>query len=224
MEFASSPRGRTASCRRLCRPPRAWACATSRSMSRAWRRSSSASQGGICVNRTPYISAFLGLMLRDLRVLRRELGPFVVRIIMQPLLFLFVFTYVFPHMGQGNPMAAGGGSFATILLPGLMAVAIMFSGIAAVALPLSQEFGITREIDDRVMCPLPVAAVAIEKIIFSAVQSMIAAAIVFPLAYYVPATPVYAHVNNWPYLIVVLALASLTAGALGLVIGTSVKP
>src|SRR6204780_3134242 len=85
------------------------------------------------MTRAPYVSAFLGLMLRDLRVLRRELGPFVVRIVMQPLLFLFVFTYVFPHLGQGNPMAGGGGSFATILLPGLMAVAIMFSGIAAVA-------------------------------------------------------------------------------------------
>jgi ABC-2 type transport system permease protein len=74
------------------------------------------------------------------------------------------------------------------------------------------------------MCPLPVAAVAIEKICFSALQSMIAAAVVFPLAYYVPATPVYAHVNSWPFLIVVLSLASLTSGALGLVIGTSVKP
>jgi hypothetical protein len=105
-----------------------------------------------------------------------------------------------------------------------MAVAIMFSGIAAVALPLAQEFGITREIDDRVMCPLPVAAVAIEKIVFSAVQSMIAAGVVFPLAYYMPATPVYAHVESWTFLIAVLLLASLTAGALGLVIGTSVRP
>src|ERR1700691_989841 len=143
MVFPSSPRRRTASCRRLWRLPRAGPCATSRSMSRAWRQCSSASRGGICVNRAPYVSAFLGLMLRDLRVLRRELGPFVVRIIMQPLLFLFVFTYVFPHLGQGNPMAANGGGFATILLPGLMAVAIMFRGIAAVALRLSQEFGIT---------------------------------------------------------------------------------
>src|SRR6202453_2447764 len=150
--------------------------------------------------RAPYVSAFLGLMLRDLRVLRRELGPFVVRIVMQPLLFLFVFTYVFPHLGQGNPMAAGGSGFATILLPGLMAVAIMFSGIAAVALPLSQEFGITREIDHRVMCPLPVAAVAVEKICFSALQSIIAAVIVFPLAYYIPSTPVVAHVTSWPFL------------------------
>ena len=125
-------------------------------------------------------------------------GPFAVRIIMQPLLFLFVFTYVFPHMGQGNPMATGGGNFATILLPGLMAVAIMFSGIASVALPLSQEFGVTREIDDRVMCPLPVVAVAIEKVCFSALQCILAALLVIPLAYFIPAVPVKPQIDNCP--------------------------
>ena len=175
-----------------------------------------------------YIRAFVGLFLRDLHVLRRELFPFVIRVCMNPLLFLFVFTFIMPHMSGGAAMnpttAVAGGNFSTVLLPGLMAVAIMFSGIAAVALPLAQEFGITREIDDRVMCPLPVSAVAIEKICFSAMQSVIAAAVVFPLAYYIPATPVVAHVNSWPYLIVVLVLASLTSGALGLTIGTSVKP
>jgi ABC-2 type transport system permease protein len=175
-----------------------------------------------------YARAFAGLFMRDLHVLRRELLPFVIRVCMNPLLFLFVFTFIMPHMSGGaamNPTAAMAGmNFSTVLLPGLMAVAIMFSGIAAVALPLAQEFGITREIDDRVMCPLPVAAVAIEKICFSAVQSVIAAAVVFPLAYYIPSTPVVAHVSSWPFLLVVLVLASLTSGALGLTIGTSVKP
>jgi len=175
-----------------------------------------------------YTRAFIGLFLRDLHVLRRELFPFVVRVCMNPLLFLFVFTFIMPHISGGaamNPTAAmSGANFSTILLPGLMAVAIMFSGIAAVALPLAQEFGVTREIDDRVMCPLPVSAVAIEKMCFSALQSLIAAAVVFPLAYYVPSTPVTAHVGNWPFLIAVLVLASLTSGALGLTIGTSVKP
>ena len=181
--------------------------------------------------RVSYTHAFLGLMLRDFYVLRREMGPFIVRVCMNPLLFLFVFTYIMPHMSGGaalNPtarMAAGAGAnFSTVLLPGLMAVAIMFSGIAAVALPLAQEFGVTREIDDRVMCPLPIAAVAIEKIIFSSFQSIFAAAFVFPLAYYVPSTPVAAHVTSWPFLIVVIVLASLLAGALGLTIGTSVTP
>jgi ABC-2 type transport system permease protein len=105
-----------------------------------------------------------------------------------------------------------------------MAVAIMFTGIAAVALPLSQEFGITREIDDRVMCPLPVAAVALEKVCFSALQSILAALLVLPLAYYIPSVPVQAHISSWPLLIAVLVLASLVAGALGLAIGSNVKP
>ncbi len=178
-----------------------------------------------------YSRAFFGLMQRDLRVLTREIVPFVIRVAMNPLLFLFVFTYVMPHMAGGSKMspvagmaAAGAGGFGTVLLPGLMAVAIMFSGIAAVALPLAQEFGVTREIDDRVMCPLPIGAVAIEKIVFSAIQSIVAAAVVFPLAYYIPSTPVLAHVSSWWFLAVVLVLASLLAGALGLTIGTLVQP
>lgn len=179
---------------------------------------------------TAYARAFGGLFLRDLHVLRREMFPFLIRVCMNPILFLFVFTYIMPHMSGGgtamSPVAGGmaGANFSTVLLPGLMAVAIMFSGIAAVALPLAQEFGITREIDDRVMCPLPTGAVAIEKICFSAVQSSLAAAIVFPLAYYIPSTRPVAHVDNWLFLIAVVVLASLTAGALGLTIGTTVKP
>ena len=88
-----------------------------------------------------YARAFGGLFLRDLHVLRREFLPFVIRVCMNPLLFLFVFTYVIPHMTAGaamNPTGAmAGGAFSTVLLPGLMAVSIMFSGIAAVALPLA---------------------------------------------------------------------------------------
>jgi ABC-2 type transport system permease protein len=169
------------------------------------------------------LKAFAGLFLRDLRVLTREMGPFVLRVGMQPLLFLFVFTFIMPRMSGGNPMA-GGASFGTILLPGLMAVAIMFSGIAGVALPLSTEFGITREIDDRVMCPVPVWAVALEKVCFSALQSMVAALLVIPMAIWIPATPVYPDFHNWLLLLVVLVMASLLAGAMGLAIGSTVSP
>jgi ABC-2 type transport system permease protein len=177
------------------------------------------------------LRAFLGLYLRDLRVLSRELMPFLLRVGMQPLLFLFVFTFIMPRMSGSNPMMGGamagmgpGASFGTVLLPGLMAVAIMFSGIAAVALPLSTEFGITREIDDRVMCPVPVWAVAFEKVCFSALQSMVAALLVIPMAIWIPATPVYPHIHNWLLFVLVLLMSSLLAGALGLAIGSSVGP
>lgn len=172
-----------------------------------------------------FVQSFLGLFLRDLRVLSREIVPFLLRVGMQPLLFLFVFTSIMPHMSGGNPMAAmGGATFGEVILPGLMAVAIMFSGIAAVALPLSSEFGITREIDDRVMCPLPLWALALEKVCFSALQSMAAALLVIPMAYFIPATPVKAHVENWFFFALVLLLSSLLAGSLGLVIGSVVSP
>jgi ABC-2 type transport system permease protein len=183
------------------------------------------SRSSIPAARTTFLKAFLGLYLRDLRVLSRELGPFLLRVGMQPLLFLFVFTFIMPRMAGGNPMAAGAGpAFGTVLLPGLMAVAIMFSGIAAVALPLSTEFGITREIDDRVMCPIPVWAVALEKVCFSALQSVVAALLVIPMAIFIPATPVYPQIHNWFLLGAVLILSSLLAGALGLTIGSSVSP
>ena len=176
-------------------------------------------------DQTSFMKAFLGLYLRDLRVLSRELGPFLLRVGMQPLLFLFVFTSVMPHMAGGSPMIGGAGAnFGTVLLPGLMAVAIMFSGIAAVALPLSSEFGITREIDDRVMSPIPVWAVALEKVCFSALQSIVGAMLVIPMAILIPATPVYPDVHNWLLLAAVLVLSSLLAGALGLAIGSSVSP
>ncbi|MGA2832282.1 MAG: ABC transporter permease [Terracidiphilus sp.] len=194
-------------------------------LTRYWDHRFSGSPESVALEAGVFFKAFGGLFLRDLRVLTREFLPFVLRVGMQPLLFLFVFTFILPRMSSGNPMAvAGGADFGTILLPGLMAVAIMFSGIAGVALPLSSEFGITREIDDRVMCPVPLWAVALEKVCFSAMQSIVAALLVIPMARYIPATPVRADVHHWFLFALVLVLASLLAGSLGLVIGSTVNP
>ncbi|HVP56261.1 MAG TPA: ABC transporter permease [Candidatus Eisenbacteria bacterium] len=170
-----------------------------------------------------YWGSFRGLLLRDISVLRREVIPFLIRTVMNPLMFVFVFTYLFPRMGQGFQSNAGA-SFGTLILPGLLAVGIFIQGIMATALPLSMEIGATREIHDRVMSPLPVTWVAIEKIVFSAVQSLLAALVIFPLVYFIPATPVQVHVSSWGTLIGILVLASLVAGTVGLAIGTVVKP
>jgi len=173
--------------------------------------------------RSGFAAAFYGLVVRDLRVLRRNLGEFLGRTLMQPFLFVFVFTYVFPKIGQGFT-GPSGESFATILVPGLIAVAIVFTGIMAVGLPLSIEFGATKEIEDRLMAPLPVWAVAVEKVVFAAGQSLLAGLCVFPLVYFIPATPVSVHVSNWPLLILVMFLACILSGSLGLVLGTVVRP
>ena len=72
----------------------------------------------------------------------------------------------------------------------------MFQGIQAVALPLVQEFGVTREIEDRVLAPLPVGLVAFEKVVAGALQGLLAALIVFPIAAVVPVDPVHLHITG----------------------------
>jgi ABC-2 type transport system permease protein len=168
-------------------------------------------------------NAFGALVLRDLVVLRRGLAAFIIRTIMQPLLFVFVFTYVFPKIGQGIGGASGAAQFSSLLVPGVVAIACVFQGIQAVALPLVQEFSYTREIEDRVMAPLPVWAVALEKIVAGALQGIIAGVIVFPLALVIPTTTVHLNVR-WFELVTFLPLAAIVGAALGLAIGTRVKP
>ena len=171
-----------------------------------------------------WAASLWGMILRDLTVLRRNLAPFITRTVMNPLLFVFIFTYVLPRIGQQVETGLAGVSYATILVPGLVAVGMVFQGISAVALPLSMELGATREIEDRVLAPVPVELVAIEKLVFGAAQGVLAGAVVFPLVYLIPATSVSINVANWPLLIVVVLLASLTSGALGLALGTIVRP
>jgi ABC-2 type transport system permease protein len=164
-----------------------------------------------------------GLLLRDLRVLRRELPAFLTRTVMQPLLFVFVFAYVFPRIGQ-QVGAGGDGDFATVLVPGLLAVAVIFQGIIAVALPLSNEFGGTKEIEDRIMAPVPVWVLAVEKVLFAAAQSVGAGLVVLPLVAVIPAGAVELTVTSVPLLVAVVAMSALLSGALGLALGTYVTP
>jgi ABC-2 type transport system permease protein len=168
-------------------------------------------------------SAFKAMLLRDVAVLKSNLYSFILRTVMQPLLFVFVFTYVFPKIGQGIGGARGQETFSSLLVPGVVAIACIFQGIQAVMIPLVQEFGYTREIEDRVMAPLPVWGVAVEKVIAGALQGLLAAAIVFPLATFIPATPVHLNIS-WPELLTFLPLATLLGASLGLAIGTRVKP
>jgi len=174
--------------------------------------------------RSSRASAFGALLLRDLTVLRKNLKEFIPRTVLQPLLLVFVFTYVFPKIGQGvGGSGAGAAQFSSVLVAGVVATAIIFQGIQAVALPLVQEFGYTREIEDRVLAPLPVSVVAFEKIVAGALQCLFAGLIVFPIAAIVPATPVHLDAN-WPVLLTLTPLACIMSGALGLMFGTLFDP
>jgi ABC-2 type transport system permease protein len=177
--------------------------------------------------------ALVALLQRDLTVLRKNLGEFVTRTLVQPFLLVFVFLYVFPTIGQGigstpragQSVAQAESVFATILVAGVVGIAVMFQGIQAVAMQMAQEFGYTREIEDRVQAPCPVWLVAVAKVLSGAIQGMIAALIVFPVAAVIHARGVHAHLTvDWPVLITVLPLACLTFSSLGLFLGTKFEP
>ena len=171
-------------------------------------------------------AALAGLILRDLIVLRKTFGEFVLRTLIQPFLLCFVFLYVFPKIGQAvGGSSTGAAGFATILVPGVVGISIMFQGVQSIALAMAQEFGFTREIEDRVQAPCPVWLVAVSKVLSGSVQGVIAAAIVFPIAAVVHAAGVTATVSlHWLEIVTLVPLACVAMASLGLVLGTSFEP
>jgi ABC-2 type transport system permease protein len=173
-------------------------------------------------------AALSALILRDLVVLRKHLWEFIARVLIQPFLLVFVFLYVFPRIGQGIGAGAGRvaeSQFATVLVPGVVAISIMFQGIQAVALQMATEFGYTREIEDRVQAPCPVWLVAAAKVLSGAVQGLLAALIVFPIAAVVHASGVDAHLTvHWLVVLTLIPLACVMMTCLGLLLGTTFEP
>jgi ABC-2 type transport system permease protein len=172
-------------------------------------------------------SALAALLLRDLIVLRKHPVEFAVRTLIQPFLLCFVFLYVFPKIGQGiGGTGAGAESeFATVLVPGVVGISVMFQGVQSIALAMAQEFGYTREIEDRVQAPCPIWLVAVAKVVTGAAQGLLAAVIVLPIAAVVHAPGVEAHLRlHWPLVLTLIPLSCVAMAGLGLVLGTSFEP
>jgi ABC-2 type transport system permease protein len=169
--------------------------------------------------------ALWALILRDLVVLRKHSVEFVIRTLIQPFLLVFVFLYLFPTIGQGiggGTSKAAESAFATVLVPGVVGISIMFQGIQAVAMQLATEFGYTREIEDRVQAPCPIWLVAASKVLSGAAQGVLAAVIVFPIAAVVHAPGVELHLSvNWAIVLTLIPLACVTMTSLGLLLGTT---
>src|SRR5271156_4946320 len=102
---------------------------------------------------------FFALLARDAHVARRNVVPLLLQTFLQPLLFVFIFGRVM--VGSGFMPAA----YKSLLLPGIMAISMVFTGVWAVAMPLIAEFQWTREIEDRLLAPISVGWIAIEKVI-----------------------------------------------------------
>jgi ABC-2 type transport system permease protein len=160
---------------------------------------------------------FGALLRRDLRVARRELPQFLVRTTMQPFMFIIVFGYLLPKMGfvQGN--------YGSALLPGIIAVSLAFSSVQSVALPLVQEFGWTKEIEDRLMAPVSIRLVAFEKIVSASIQGVFAALFVLPVARLIMGPIVGLTASHFGEVILITVLGAAAFSVFGLMLGTMIE-
>jgi ABC-type multidrug transport system, permease component len=160
--------------------------------------------------------AFFALLARDAHVARRNLIPLLLQTFLQPLLFVFIFGRVM--VGNGFLPAA----YKSLLLPGIMAMSMVFTGIWAVAMPLIAEFQFTREIEDRLLAPIDISWVAIEKVVAGLIQALVAGFTVIPLAWLILRPGLEIHVPN-PMLFVCMTLLIAGFSACGgLALGCSV--
>jgi len=159
--------------------------------------------------------AFVALLWRDVFVTGRELVAFLAQVILQPLFLLFVFGKVLGDLGYTQ------GNFAQVLLPGIIAFTAFLTALQNTAFPLVIDFSFTKEIEDRLLAPLPTWLVAVEKIVFATLRALVAAVLMFPLGWLVLGS-VSITWGAVPAVALFLVLGSLVGAAVGLTIGTLV--
>jgi len=163
-------------------------------------------------------NAFFATLRRDLVVTRREIAQFLLQALVQPLFFLFIFCKVLPSIGLTS------GNFSALLLPGIVGLTELMAAIQGVALPLVLDLGYAREIDDRLLAPIPLWMVAAEKVLFAALRGMVAGSVIFPAAWWILGSRYAVRGDRLGTLICMIVLAAFAGSGIGLLIGTMVKP
>ena len=172
---------------------------------------------GVEVSRTSAPGVFLAVLWRDIFVTGRELPVFLAQVILQPLFMLFVFGKVLSNLGYTRP------GYAHLLFPGIVALTALLTSLQSTALPLVLEFSFTKEIEDRLLAPIPTALVAVEKMIFAAMRALIAAVCMFPIGVLILGSVPW-RAAGAPEFCVILILGALVGSAMGLTMGTLVPP
>jgi ABC-2 type transport system permease protein len=162
-------------------------------------------------------TVFLAVLERDLYVTARDLPFLFLQVLLQPLLLLFVFGRLLTSLGYTNH------SYAELFFPGMVSLTAVVTGIQTLAFPLVSEFGWTKEIEDRLLAPMSTRLVAIEKIVFSMIRSLLSAAIMIPVGGLVLGSLPWRWGGS-PLFVVALFLGSALGASLGLAIGTLVPP
>jgi ABC-2 type transport system permease protein len=159
---------------------------------------------------------FFALLARDAHVARRNFIPLLLQTFLQPMMFVFIFGRVMVSSGY-MPVA-----YKSLLLPGIMAISMVFTGVWSVAMPLIAEFQFTREIEDRLLAPIEISWLAIEKVVFGTLQSLIAGVAVIPAAWLLLRPGVELNLSSPVSFAVVTLLVALFSSCGGLALGCTV--
>ena len=160
---------------------------------------------------------FLALLARDAHVARRNFVPLVLQTFLQPMMFVFIFGRVMVSSGYMPP------AYKSLLLPGIMAISMVFTGVWAVAMPLIAEFQFTREIEDRLLAPIEISWLAIEKVFFGTVQALLAGLAVIPAAWVLLRPGVDLNLHSPLTFACVTLLVALFSACGGLALGCSIN-
>jgi ABC-2 type transport system permease protein len=158
---------------------------------------------------------FLALLSRDAHVARRNVIQLLLQTFLQPMLFVFIFGRVMVRSGYMPD------SYKSLLLPGIMAISMIFTGVWAVAMPLIAEFQFTREIEDRLLAPIQNDWLAIEKVLFGAAQAVVAGLAVIPAAWLLLRPIDLNLLSPLTFAVITLLVAFLSACG-GLALGCSI--
>jgi ABC-2 type transport system permease protein len=161
--------------------------------------------------------AFLAMLARDAHVARRNFVTLMFQTFLQPLMFVFIFGRVMVGSGYMPP------SYKNQLLPGIMAICMVGTGIWAVAMPLLSEFQFTREIEDRLLAPMEISWLAVEKVVAGTLQALAAGLMVIPAAWLLLRPGVDLHVPHPLLFAGVALLVALFSATGGLALGCSIQ-
>lgn len=159
---------------------------------------------------------FLALLGRDAHVARRNFITLLLQTFLQPMMFVFIFGRVMVSSGYMPP------AYKSLLLPGIMAISMVFTGVWAVAMPLIAEFQFTREIEDRLLAPIEISWLAVEKVFFGTMQALVAGLAVIPAAWVLLRPGVDLNLRSPLTFACVTLLVALFSACGGLALGCSI--
>jgi ABC-2 type transport system permease protein len=184
-------------------------------MTNAGEKNNSAARNGRLARQ-----AFWAMVQRDLLIQARDAWEFVFRVAMLPFILILTYGFVLPTLGVLPK------SFPSQMFAGMVGMSMLITGIHGTAVPFTMDFNNMHEIEDRLQAPVSSTVVGLAKMLVGIIESFVGGLIVLPISLIFMGSRIDVTMGAGGILplALVLVLISLASAALGLLVGTIVKP